>query len=126
MTSFSLHGAFPGGRLRPFFARPLVDEQSRQSRNRRVAEVLSVAAEVWLGLDRTESIAQNLFRTARWAEDTPIDVRALALEGNLEILEWLREPASSIVREWSELGSSPTQEALVKEYVSESGGGKAE
>ena len=48
------------------------------------------------------------------------------MEGNLEILEWLLEPASSILREWGELGSSPTQESLVKEYLSESSGGKAE
>ena len=104
--------------LSPFFARPLEYDRGRQARNRRVAELLSVAAEVWLSLDRTESIAQNLFRTARWAEETSIDVRALALEDNLEILEWLLEPASSMVREWAELGSSPTLEALVKEYVS--------
>ncbi len=103
--------------LCPFYARPLVDDGSRQYRNRRIAELLGVGAETWLGLDRTESIGQNLFRAARWAEETSIDVRALALEGNLEILEWLVEPAASIVKEWSDKGSSATLESLVREYL---------
>ena len=61
--------------------------------------------------------AQTRFQAARWAEDTPVDVRALAREGNLPILDWLRSPALEIVVEWARAESSATLNALRLEYL---------
>ena len=74
--------------------------------------------ELWLRLGRGEVQGQELFRASRWVEDTAVDVRALAAEGNLEIVEALRPTGvAEIVEEWARAGSSPTVEEWLAEYV---------
>ena len=103
--------------LRPFVSRPVAEGGERHERNQRLSELLSVAAEVWLGLGRSEAQGQVLFRSSRWAEETAVDIQALVLEGNLEIIAWLGPPASTMIQEWAETGSSATLTCLVEEYV---------
>jgi hypothetical protein len=89
----------------------------RRSRNEALAELLALGAELWLRLGRGEVLGQELFRASRWVEDTAVDVRALAAEGNLEIVEALREPAAEIVGEWGRTGASATVDRWLAEYV---------
>lgn len=112
--------------LAPFMRRPLLPVEKRRARNHRVAETLSLTAEIWLGLERSEAQAQLLFQAARWAEETSVDVRALGREGNLEILDWLRPPASTVVEEWASSGTSATFDALLAEYLGRVGQGESD
>ena len=104
--------------LETAFRRPGTGNDSRSARNRRVAELLSLAAETWSSVGRSEVQGQALFQAARWAEDTSVDVQALAIENNLAILEWLRPPAVGIVEEWARSGDSATLHDLRAEYLS--------
>lgn len=93
----------------------------RKERNAAAAELLALAGELWLRLGRGEAQGQELFRASRWVEDATIDVRALAKEGNLEIVEALRAPATAaLIEEWARAGSSATVEAWIAEYVATS------
>jgi hypothetical protein len=100
------------------FHRRAAREGDRRERNAALAELLALAGELWLRLGRGEVAGQELFRASRWVEDAAIDVRALAAEGNLEIVEALRAlgPAT-IVGEWARTGSSVTVESWLAEYV---------
>lgn len=102
--------------LAPFFRRG-GKASDRRARNSSLAELLALAAELWLRLDRGEVWGQELFRASRWVEDTGVDVLALAAEGNLEIVEALRAPAAGIVAEWARTGGSITVEGWLAEYV---------
>lgn len=97
--------------------RPDVPESGRAGRNLRLSQTLALAGEMWLALGRSEARGQVLFQAARWAEDTSIDAVALAREGNLAILEWLRSPAREILQECAEGGASATFAALRREYL---------
>jgi hypothetical protein len=100
------------------FHRRAAREGDRRERNLTLAELLALAGELWLRLGRGEVAGQELFRASRWVEDAAIDVRALAAEGNLEIVEALRATGpASIVREWARAGESPTVESWLAEYV---------
>lgn len=122
------HGPLPSERdfaavahrygLRTSFRRPPSTGSERKSRNREVAEILALAAETWSELGRSEAQGQVLFQAARWAEDTPLDIRAITREGNLAILDWLRSPALDLVKEWAEEGTSSTLDGLRVEYCS--------
>ena len=130
------HGSAPSERafatvadrfgLAPFMRRPQLELEERRLRNHRVGEILSLSAEIWLGLDRSEVQAQLLFQAARWADETSVDVRALGREGNLEILDWLRPPASAVVEEWASGGASATFEALLADYLGRGGQGESD
>jgi hypothetical protein len=95
----------------------------RRSRNQALAELLALGAELWLRLGRGEVQGQELFRASRWVEETAVDVRALAAEGNLEIVEALRSPAAEMVGEWARTETSATVEAWLTEYVTVPRGG---
>jgi hypothetical protein len=99
------------------FFRRRAPGSDRWSRNAALAELLALGAELWLRLGRGEVSGQELFRASRWVEDTAVDVRALAVEGNREIVEALRAPASEIVEEWARTGGSATVEEWLAEYV---------
>lgn len=84
--------------LRPFPPRHTHGSRRRQ-RNQQAAELLALAGEACMA---SEAQTQELFRAARWIEDTPVDVRALALEGNLLIVEQIGPLALQVLMEWSE------------------------
>jgi hypothetical protein len=90
----------------------------RKRRNDALAELLALAGELALRLDRGEVLGQQLFRASRWVEDSATDVRALAIEGNLEIVESLRAAAvAEIVGQWARTGASATVDQWIAEYV---------
>ena len=100
------------------FLRRRSADGERRARNASIAELLALAAELWLRLGRGEVQGQELFRASRWVEDTSVDVRALDAEGNLAIVEALRAPlAAEIVGEWARTGSSRTVDAWLAEYT---------
>jgi hypothetical protein len=100
------------------FFRRRGSDSDRRARNAAIAELLALAGELWGRLGRGEVQAQELFRASRWVDDNAVDVRALAAEGNLEIVEALRPSGvAAIVDEWSRAGSSPTVEEWLGEYV---------
>ena len=102
--------------LEAFFRRS-ARRVDRRARNESLAELLALGAELWLRLGRGEAQGQELFRASRFVEDTAVDVRALAREGNLEIVEELRPPAAMIVGEWAATGASSAVEAMLAEYL---------
>ncbi|MEE2776819.1 MAG: hypothetical protein VYE73_08660 [Acidobacteriota bacterium] len=102
--------------LRSCWRRP-VSSRARRALNDHLAEILIQAAELWLRLERPEGTGQELYRAARWAAETGVDIRALVSEGNEEIVPWLREPSLDLVREWAAEGRSPTLETWFEEYV---------
>jgi hypothetical protein len=100
------------------FFRRRGSDSDRRARNAAIAELLALAGELWGRLGRGEVQAQELFRASRWVEDNAVEVRALAAEGNLEIVEALRPAAvTAIVEQWARAGSSPTVDEWLAEYV---------
>jgi hypothetical protein len=112
--SFAVTAARHG--LEVFFRRPRA-LSDRPSRNAELAELLALAAELWLRLGRGEAAGQQLFRASRWVEDTDVDVRALAREGNLGLVDTLRPTAAELITEWGLTGRSRTIDAWLDEYV---------
>ena len=93
-------------------------DSDRRARNAAASELLALAGELWLRLGRGVMQGQDLLRASRWVEDTAVDVRALATEGNLEIVEALHPiVVAEILDEWARGASSPTVEELLAEYV---------
>jgi hypothetical protein len=104
--------------LAPFLARPLPRPPVLRIENRRIGGTLALLAELWLRLGRSEEAGQAFFRDARWIDDTPYDVEAVADEGNLAVLPL--EPASrEVVAELVETGESRLLNELLAEYVGE-------
>jgi hypothetical protein len=100
------------------FHRRAGGDGDRRERNATLAELLALGGELWLRLGRGEVAGQELFRASRWVEDAAIDVRAIAAEGNLGIVEALRASGpATIVAEWARAGASPTIESWLTEYV---------
>ena len=96
-----------GHGLESFFL-PAAAGDARRHQNRSLAETLGLAAEVWLRLGRSEARAHELFRAARWARRSSLDLRAVAREGNVEVVSWLGRSGRGIWKEWAESGRSPT------------------
>ena len=103
------HGALPEERafarraesygLTVFSPRPTTVGTPRQKSNRGLAADLALAGEVWLRLGRPEGAGQALLRAARGAESTPYDLKALAREGNLGVLDWLDQASHQLVKD---------------------------
>jgi hypothetical protein len=83
--------------LSPFPARPALALPPRRARNRELATALAEAGELWLRLARPESEGQSLLAAARHVEATPLDLAALAREGNLGVIGWLSPLARAVV-----------------------------
>jgi hypothetical protein len=100
------------------FFRRRGDGGDRRSRNAALAELLALGGELWLRLGRSEPQGQELFRASRWVDDSAVDVRSLALEGNLDVAEALRgDVAAAIIEEWAATGSSAIVDAWLAEYA---------
>ena len=102
--------------LRSFFRRP-PQAASRRERNLELAEMLALAGELWLRLGRSEVGAQDLFRASRWAAETPVEVRAVALEGNLGVVDWVAGEVTELILEWASSGGSTRLEQWLTEYA---------
>lgn len=101
--------------LAPFLERPLPRSPLRGRENRRVAGLLLLAAELWHRLERSAARGQELFRAGRETDRTPLDLAALAREGNLGVLTWLG-PADRAFVEEALSGERP---ALLRELQEE-------
>ncbi|MEM8933989.1 MAG: hypothetical protein AAGE94_22550 [Acidobacteriota bacterium] len=114
---FAIHVQQAG--LSPFFARPVSERATpRQQANREVAANLALAGELSLRLGHSVAAGQAYFRAARGAETTSHDLRALAREKNLKVLDWLDERSMQIVEE--QLADPPRPiglERLKAEYL---------
>ncbi len=102
--------------LGSFFLRPS-RAASRHERNLELAETLALAGEVWLRLGRSEVGGQALFRASRWAAETPVEVRAVALEGNLGVVDWVAGEVTELIVEWASTGGSKQLEEWLGEYA---------
>ncbi|HVS65616.1 MAG TPA: hypothetical protein VMT85_19165 [Thermoanaerobaculia bacterium] len=100
--------------LRP---RPAAGVAGRAAENRVLSGLLSQAADLWLRAGRPPSAGQVLFRAAREVDRTAFDLRALAREGNLRVLEWLAEPAGALVDGWLATGAAPLLDDLAAEVL---------
>ena len=106
-----------GAGLDPFFERPLPAEPALLRRNRRLAAGLFRTGELWLAVERDELVGQAFFRAARWVDESPKDIEALALEGNLGIVEWLEPPIDGVIDELARNRDSTLLAELREEYL---------
>jgi hypothetical protein len=121
------HGSLPSERdfaraataagLDPFPARPRLELAPRAARNRELATLLAEAGELWLRLARSEPVGQALLAAARHVEGTPLDLAALAREGNLGIVGWLSPLAASVIEERVRSGRTPLLDELREAYL---------
>jgi len=129
------HGAAPGARevaraaarrglplgpARP----PLAAVSPRAARNRALAGTLAEAGDLWLRLGRGEPEGEALLAAARHLDATPLDVAALAREGNLSVVDWLSDPARRLIEE-SALGAPAALLGELRAAWAASDGGEA-
>jgi hypothetical protein len=105
-------GAASASGLRPLLDRPEVVLPPRAARNRELATLLAQAGDLCLRLGRGEAEGQSLLAAARHVEATPLDVAALAREGNLSVLTWLSPTARGLVEAQVATGGSALVEEL--------------
>jgi hypothetical protein len=123
------HGARPDDRafaraaarhgLAAFPRRPDVAGNERDRFSRCVAAELAHAAELWLRLGRAEAAGQELLRASRWTDRSKHDLRALAREGNLEVVPWLDAQSRGVVADLAAGRSSSLCRELEEEYLGE-------
>jgi hypothetical protein len=112
-----LHG------LDPFLPRPLPRAPVHARENRRIGEVLALAAELCLRLGRSAEQGQSLYRAARWVDESTYGLEALAREGNLAVIQSLDERSRIIIEEVVETGESMVLAELLGKYVGREGEG---
>ena len=71
----------------------------RRARNRTLAAALAECGELALRLGRPEAEASALLAAARRLRSEPLDLAAVAREGNLEFVDWLPASARRLVAE---------------------------
>lgn len=104
--------------LSPFPARPAIALPPRRARNRDLATALAEAGEIWLRLGRPEGEGQALLAGARHVEATPLDLSALAREGNLGVIGWLSPLARAVVEKLVAHERAPLVDELRAELLS--------
>jgi len=104
--------------LEPWLARPRVDLPPRRARNRELATLLAEAGDLLVRLGSGEAEGSALLAASRHLEATPLDVAALAREGNLAVLSWLPAPAREIVEAHVEQGQVERLEQLRERWRS--------
>jgi hypothetical protein len=124
------HGAAPSERdfaravaaagFSPFPPAPVFG-RSRRERNRAAAGHLAEAAELWLGLGRSEAVGQELLAASRRLDSLPQDVEALAREGNLAVLAWLPAEGARCLVEWARGEGERGLAALRSAYLERDG-----
>jgi hypothetical protein len=97
--------------------RPIAGVTGRAAEHRVLSGALGQAADLWLRAGRSPLAAQVLFQAARETDRIAFDLRALAREGNLKVLDWLVEPARSAVESWLATGAMPLLDELVAEVL---------
>lgn len=100
----------------PFLPRPLPLAGVRRE-NRRLAEQLALAGELWLRLGRSESGGQELYRSARWVERETHDLSSLCREGNIGVFPWLDALSREVITEVVATGAATLVQDLEREYL---------
>lgn len=103
--------------LSPFFPRPLPRPPLVGTGNREVAGLVAWGAEIGDRLGRPAMAVQSLMRAARFLDRTHLDVRALAREGHLGLLDALDAASREIVSDWAATGRSRWVEKAQVEYL---------
>jgi hypothetical protein len=103
--------------LSPFLPRPLPRPPLVGAGNREVAGLVAWAAEMGDRLGRPTMAVQSLMRAARFLDRTHLDVRALAREGHLGLLDALDPVSREIVTDWALTGRSRYLEAAWAEFL---------
>jgi len=115
---FARRSSAAGFRFR--IARPLPGGPARLRSNRRLAEALVVAGDLWLRLHRGEVAAQALFSAARRVDGEAHDLGSLCREGNLGVVPWLDPASSELIEEIVASGRSSLVDGLESEYLARS------
>lgn len=102
--------------LAVFFRRPL-PTAPRLAGNRRLAEVLFSAGDLWRRLDRRPVQRENLLAAARRLDDADHDMQRLIGEGNLDIVDWLPPQAKALLAESVATGESTLLGELRRQYL---------
>lgn len=92
----SLEVLFDRG-IHPYLPRPLPDDPWPGRTNLRLAAALALAGELCLHLAEAPPRAETFRRAARFVDDSPHDLEALARDGNLAVLPWLEEEPKELV-----------------------------
>lgn len=100
----------------PFLPRPLPTMGANRE-NKKLAEQLSIAGELWLRVGRSESGGQNLFRSARWVDRESHDLSTLCREGNLGVFPWLDSTSSQVITDFVTTGAASLVQELEQEYL---------
>ena len=82
--------------LRPFSSRPETSGSPAFELRRRLAGLLAEAAELDLRCERYGR-GQDLYRAARYLDDSSVDLVALFRENNLRVLTWLDDAARGLL-----------------------------
>lgn len=103
--------------LAPFLPRPLPRPPLAGGGNREIAGLVALAAELAERLGRGPNTVQALLRAARGLDRAHHDLRALAREGHLGLLDWLDPHSREIVAGWAAVGKSARLDAELAEYL---------
>jgi len=106
--------------LEPFLERPLPTPPQSGAGNRCLAGLLALAGELWQRLERSPARGQQLFRAARWVDDTRHDLEAMVAEGNLGIVAELEGQPRALIEERLREGRSSFLDELRAAYLTDS------
>lgn len=104
--------------------RPLPRATRRLRTNRVVAGHLAEAGDLWSRLEPSGREAASFFRAARFVDDSPHDLEALARDGNLHVFEWLEPAPRELVEETLREGKARMVEELRTRWLRGGGEGR--
>ena len=78
--------------------------------------MLAEAGDLAIRVDRAEAEGSALLAAARHLEASPLDVAALAREGNLAVLSWMAAPARALIESHVATGHVERLERLRAEW----------
>ena len=97
--------------------RPLPRSPRRLRTNRLLAGHLAEAGDLWSRMEPSGREAAPFFRAARFVDESPHDLEALARDGNLRVLEWLESGPRELVEEALRDGKASLVEELRRRWL---------